>query len=252
MKPTLSKEKASLAHREESWLARNGGSVLALAGIAQIALAAVFRHTVTVAPLFAFLGVVCLVLGVVLHRAVGEVEISTKRFRFFLAELASRPELRHVSAEVFVEGLEAALEVSEPSETPALEQGIVEGVVKEVAATQAMVLNADEEVKRWLEGEDWLLERMPPGGFAYDFTARRGDEILYVAVKASRRPVTDDQISQVILMATFMPSVVARQTRFALIIVGSELTQAALARIRGQNLIEVYVMPETGTFERIE
>ena len=228
-----------------TWLARHAGWVLVSVGVAQVALAAVFRDSVAVAPVFAILGTGCVVLGVIVDR-VESFELGTKGIRAVVARLAKEPALGAVSARDVMEFLNAALS----RHGNRLRLPGPEGVVDEVITDIGDARQAEERVAEWLRERDWTVERTTPGGFPYDFIARRGDETLYVEVKFARRPARPEQLGQVLIMASFLPSVVARNTRYALFVVGAGLTSAALANLKSQKLIEVYVSSPEG-FEQI-
>ena len=55
-------------------------------GIALIALASVFRDAQTVAPVFAFMGVVAVVLGVFFSRLEGELQVGVTQVKAFLRD----------------------------------------------------------------------------------------------------------------------------------------------------------------------
>jgi hypothetical protein len=167
-----------------NFLARRGGWMLVAFGVALVALACVFADDAAIAPIFAFMGVASVVLGVLAARFVGDFELSATRLKGTLLAVAEREDLTlEDKGDVMVRIVEQAAS-PEPAHAA---QG---------AWSQALNrgLAFEEKARRWFEANGWQVEPPPTlrGVELGDFIATKDGDTALVEVKARSRISTAD------------------------------------------------------------
>jgi len=236
-----------LAGRPSAWLQRHGGWLLCGLGIALIALATVFVEQVAVAPIFAIGGIGLTVLGVVLPRVQGQMELGTNGFKFFLAEIGRQavtlsPEAK---AEVLDEIVERANELERLRESaPSKSRSVAERMV--ISATRGADL--ERKAVTWLRAQGWNVEQDARGpGIHFDAVAVKEGERLIVEVKAGVRSAPQ-LIAQARRLKDAAVAHWGPELRFALLL-GEHPPHSMIARLASEGL-EVYAEAGEG-FERL-
>jgi hypothetical protein len=196
-------------------LGRFGGWLLMTFGCGLIALAAVFASEAAVAPIFAFGGIACFVLGPILSRMEGDFELTASSLKARLTAVqgvAQRDDLTledkadeiirlmdtdeiagDFAERIFSRSL-ASTAKKHPegnrSEAPKLTGGSRANGTRVDARQRANEF--ERLVHDRLEAEGWDVESAPLHPVGYDFLAFDGQRRWYVEAKARRRLSTAD------------------------------------------------------------
>ncbi len=237
------------------WLGEIGGWVLVVLGIALIALAAVFADKATVAPVFAFGGIVAVVLGVLLARVEGDFELTPTSLKAQLTAVATVARREDLTVEEkgdeiigMVEALEARFldmqrllqAPSPPQLPPATEQSVAR-----IPGGRAQLRGAlfEQAVAEYFRRDGWeIVEQTPDYGI--DFIATKpGERKRLIQAKALHRLSTAD-VERLIAMTSIdqMPA----DARYVLATPAGSLTISARQRIAEAGPdIELLELPET-------
>jgi hypothetical protein len=169
-------------------LGRHGGLGLTLFGIALVVLACCFADKTAVAPIFASGGIVCVVLGVVLSRVEGDLELSATGLKARLQAVRTITEREDLTLDEKADEIIEVIEAPRVSVAPRFPRGVEVGSPPDDPVQRA--LEFERLLRDHLIAEGWTIEDHRPIDAAdqgWDMVARRGDEHALVVAKASRR-----------------------------------------------------------------
>jgi Holliday junction resolvase-like predicted endonuclease len=162
-------------------LARFPGVCLALFGIALVALACVFASKTTVAPIFAFGGIACVVLAVLLSRIEGDFELTATGLKARLQatqQIVEREDLTlDEKAEEIIDVVASPLRAS---------AGSVYVFPHHGSTVAARGYRFEQAVQRHLEAQGWEVIPTPHADSGRDLIATRNGVTVAVVVKANR------------------------------------------------------------------
>lgn len=181
----------------EDFLSRYAGWLLILLGCGAMALSVIVIDHEAVASIFALTGVASAVLGIVVSRAEGPIELGPSGLKATLTSLSTVARSEELTLEDKGEILAATLSEAGPQVIN------VGGIASSVAVGKPVVSGAgvaagphpsafEKEVIARFIADGWEVEPAGLGDMGFDFKARRGSELLLVEVKARRRLSTAD------------------------------------------------------------
>jgi Restriction endonuclease len=220
-----------------------------LLGVALVALATIFRASAAVAGPFATLGPLCVVLGVLVHRAEGLVKLGPSGLEMTLRELGKRARK------------DKALREPQKADVLAAAAGRIYELPPVVSTGQARRIASDlylrsrneymlfeERVREWLQRQGWKVAGAGEPA-QVDFVAVRDHQRAYVEAKYTTRPLQRGQLLDGLARVL---NAVARDpgSRGILFVHAPSLTQAARS-VAETAPIEIYVSTSDDDFKRL-
>jgi hypothetical protein len=240
-----------------TWLERHGAWLLLVFSVAVVAVAATVDRSEAVGSILAFAGVATFVIGVLLSRLEGSLEIGPTKVVANLRALAKRDDL--TSTEI-LNLFQRSLDIrGDPVPVSAGPQGIVgppnapalpeippfHTATGEDAAFAGQVLGVafEAHVAAAFRADDWAVDiRRRRVDFGFDFEATKGQGRVLVEVKLRRRISAAD-------VHSFIGAVLQRdepaETRYAYVVNAGALSAAArreLARVPRISVVDVTVI----------
>lgn len=224
-------------------------------GVVLLTLAAIFAERTAIAAVFAVGGIALPVLGVLLPRVEGQLEVGASGFKMFLSEIEK--ETTGLSAEAKAEVLELVLEQAQDAQR-ANEPKATRDLARAIVSTATGGLEVERAFTEWLHDEGWTSaseQRVrdeiwdAAAGALFDVVARKDDNVLVAEVRyrlAGRewsRRLRELRETREIAHSRFGPG-----TRFVVAL--AEIpTDGVITRLQEME-IETYVQREQ-SFERI-
>ncbi len=216
---------------QQRTLARYGGWVLVLFGLALVVLASVLADEQAVASIFAFTGVACVVLGVLFSRLEGPIELSATGLRAQLAALANDEGLTlEDKGDEFVAIMKGQQERPEelPSEWPTVHPYLV----MDSREWDALVTS-------WFNENAWQVEPVGPNDPGYDLRISKKGEGRYIVEVSSRRNLSSADVrrkaDRLVAAAKSQPN-----TGVALVVRRGGLSQTALEEVSRYEGLRVF------------
>lgn len=225
---------------QPDFLARRGGWMLLVWGIALVVLACVYAADATIAPIFGFTGVASFVLGILAARFEGDFELSATRLKGKLLAVAEREDL------TLEDKGDELVRIAEEGAGPQAKWHVERSSAWRPYDALQRYIAFEEHVRDWFLANGWQVEqRDSPNGFG-DFIAKRNGETALVEVKShSRLSVAD--ISRIRDLAERgvpldRDAEAASNIRFALAVPKGSLTAAAKHAIQSETRLPLMIV----------
>jgi hypothetical protein len=240
------------------WLEQHAGFVLIATGAGLIALAAIFRGTPAVAPMFGLFGSVMVILGCFASRIEGDIEVSKDGLRTVVREIERLRSEEGLPAESVPALLEDAIDRYEPrSRRPtdvqhaardAARDAIREGDV--IASPVIREFHLLDAFGGWLDDRGWDVVRgARVGTRQIDLIGSKDGETLLVEAKGYTRPAGLPAIRQAMTLRSVFPD---RRPRVALLLSEEAGITADVLEVARRELVEIYVVDPGGGVRRVD